>query len=175
MNTSRNTVKQFVPTEVKVGCVKFLIHPFPAFKAANISGELISLVSPVIGGIISMLPAEGKALDVEIEDAAPHLATAFSSINGNKVEVMLRKLLVDNQNVVVMEGDPEYLTEDLANNLFCGETQLMYVLAYHVIRSNFSGFFGKIGNLSGKQNIASIMKKMGFPDTAPLTQANSVN
>lgn len=37
-------LKQMEATKVKVGGNNFFIKPFPAFKAANLTGELLSLI-----------------------------------------------------------------------------------------------------------------------------------
>ena len=41
------------------------------------------------------------------------------------------------------------LTEDLANEIFCEEVQDMFILAFEVIRTNYNGFFKKLGNQFG--------------------------
>ena len=40
-------MKQLESREVTIGENKFYIRPMPAFKAANISGELANLVMPI--------------------------------------------------------------------------------------------------------------------------------
>ena len=89
------------------------------------------------------------------------------------VETLLRQLLVDYGNIAY--DDPETgatpkLTMDKANELFCGEVQDMFILAFEVIRTNYSGFFSKLGGRFG-QAIEELMKKVTprQEDTAPLT------
>jgi len=133
---------------------RFYIRPFPAFAAANLSGEISSLIIPILA---SIAPAASKAggdsvLDINVEDAAPALASGLSAVNGDRVESLLKKLLVKHGNISVeLEGKDEAqrLTEDLANELFCGDAQDMFILAFDVIKVNFSGFFVKLGSLSG--------------------------
>ena len=135
---------------------RFSIYPFYAFTAANLSGEISSLIIPILA---SIAPAAGKAagsgslLDINVEDAAPALASGLASVNGDRVESLLKKLLVKHQNISVeLDGEDEAqrLTEDLANELFCGNAQDMFILAFDVIKVNFSGFFVKLGSsLSG--------------------------
>ena len=77
-------MKQLEAREVVIGENRFYIRPFPAFKAANLSGELATLIAPIISGV-SMLAGdeekEGKNIfDMNIKDAAPAITAAFSSI-----------------------------------------------------------------------------------------------
>ena len=58
------------------------------------------------------------------------------------------ELLVAHGNISVSPGGDDgqntQLTLDLANDLFCGEIDEMFMLMYEVIMVNFSGFFKKI-------------------------------
>ena len=72
---------------------------------------------------------------------------------------MLRDLLVRGNNIAVdFNGETKPLTEDLVNELFCGDVQDMYILAFHVIKINYGGFFGKLGTQSGK--VAELAQKL---------------
>jgi hypothetical protein len=91
-------------------------------------------------------------MDIDIETVVPALANGMSGISGDKLEALLKKLLVKYKNVSVqVEGDNEaqVLTEDLANEVFCGEAQGMFILAVDVIKVNYSGFFAKLGSQFG--------------------------
>ena len=147
-------MKQFDPVNVTVNGYKFHIFPFPAFKAANMSGELVSVLGPALGSILTLLGGDeqegSNVLDVNLDKAAPAIAGAFASINGDKIEGLLKRLLVSGKNVTVnLEGEAEYVTEDILNDIFCGSVESMFVLAFHVIKTNFGGFFKKFENLSG--------------------------
>ena len=150
-------MKQFDPTNVTVNGYKFHIFPFPAFKAANMSGELVSVLGPALGSIVTLLgndegEKEGSnLLDVNLDKAAPAIAGAFGSISGDKIEGLLKRLLISGRNISVEtdDGDAQYLTEDYLNEIFCGSVEGMFVLAFHVIRTNFGGFFKKFESLSG--------------------------
>ena len=145
-------MKQFEPKDVTVLGHQFHIFPFGAFKAANLSGEIAALIGPMLGGLASLLGADNGSnlMDIDAEKAAPAIAGAFDSISGDKVESLLKKLLVQNKNISVeYDGDTVYLSEDLANEIFCMEAQGLYILAFEVIRCNFGGFFGKLGTLFG--------------------------
>lgn len=157
-------MKQMEVTEKKIGDNTFYIKPFPAFVAVNISGELASVVTPLLGGIAALVGgkvgedgtsdgAEKNIMDVDVEDALPVLTSAFSSISGDKFERLMKKLLIDNKNISVeseaTDGEVKLLTYDLANEVFCGDVQDMYILCFEVIRLNFKGFFSKIGDRFG--------------------------
>lgn len=146
-------MKQFDPIEEQVGGHIFSIFPFPAFKAANLSGEIAALVAPMLEGIAKLAVGNENALNIfdsDVEHIAPVITGAFSALSGDKVENLLKKILVSSRNVSVeYNGETQYLTEDLANDLFCGNVQDMYILAFKVIKFNYAGFFEKLGSLFG--------------------------
>lgn len=167
------------PTKKKIGDETFYIYPFPAFKAANITGDLAAVVTPLIGSLAPIFLADSKdggesVLDKDIDKAAPAIAGAFNSVSGDKIEGLLKKLLTKYQNISVEIDDPEdgeepvvWLTDEIADNLFCGNTQDMFVLAFHVIRVNFAGFFEKVAGRSGRV-VDQLMKRMTSQNTANL-------
>lgn len=147
-------MKQLETREVTVGGNRFYIKPFPAFKAANMSAELIALVTPLLSGIAPLVAKAGgdtNLLDLNIEDAIPSITSAFSSLSGDRLERILKHLLIVGENISYEpEGERvRLLTEDLANEIFCEEVQDMFILAFEVIRSNYNGFFKKLGNQFG--------------------------
>lgn len=154
-------MKQQDATEVVVSDNHFFIRPFPAFRAANISGEVIKVIIPIIGSVLPFVTANGdvSALDADLATIAPEITKAFESLSGDAVEKLLRNLLIKGNNIAVdINGETKPLTEDLVNELFCGEVQDMYILAFHVIKINYGGFFGKLGTQSGKA--AELAKKL---------------
>lgn len=166
-------MKQMEVTEKTIGENTFYLKPFPAFVAVNISGELAAILTPMLGGIATLLGTksdwtEGSVdiMDVEIEDALPALSQAFSGLSGDKFERLMKKLLIDHKNISVegetTEGNVKLLTYDLANEVFCGDVQDMYILCFEVIRLNFKGFFTKLGAQFGS------LKDL-LPKTAPAT------
>lgn len=173
------------PTQKQIGEYVFYIYPFSAFKAANISGELVSLISPIL---VSILPSvvnkdnddDGgeSLLDMDISAAMPSIMQACSTLDGDKVEHMMRLLLTQNRNISFeheQERRVKWLSEDDMDELFCGSIEDMFVLAVEVIKINFKGFFKRLGNLSG--NPAELLSKMQKPtstDTSiPLASATS--
>lgn len=158
-------MKRMEVTEKRIGENVFYLKPFPAFTAANISGELAALITPMVSGLAPLLGGKATAADimsVELEDAAPAITGAFSSLSGDKVERLMRKLLIENQNISVdnpENGRTEILSMDLANEIFCGEVQDMFLLCFEVVKINFGGFFKKLGaqfgDLSGLTETAA--------------------
>lgn len=154
MNEARSILNMMNPVETPVGGNMFYIYPFPAFRAANISGDVAALITPMLSSVAAAFGTvkDKNIMDMDVGDVAPHIAGAFSSLSGDKVEKLLRELLLSG-NIGVRSGggmEAKLLTEDLSNEVFCGNIQDMFILSYHVIKVNFKGFFEKFGNLSGK-------------------------
>ena len=150
-------MKQFEAKARELGGYMFYVRPLPAFKAANISGELFGVLLPALGSLAPLLGAKGDAeslLDIDSDVAAKAFAKGVSGLSGEKLEFLLKTLLTQHRNISFEPLDkanakPQILTEELANDIFCGDVQDMFILAFDVIKSNYSGFFGKLGNLFG--------------------------
>lgn len=159
-------MKQLEPVMETVGGTNFYITKFPAFKAANLTGELASVLAPLLGVLASLIDTnEGKdghkgggLLDIDVKEAA-HAMSGCSAISGDKLELLMKKLLLGGHIVAEVQNDnyeiePQRLDMDLANEIFCGEVQDMFILCFHVIKLNFNGFFKKFAGLSGKEGPA---------------------
>lgn len=177
MNEARNITKMMQPTEEKIGGNTFYIYPLPAFTAANLSADVISLLAPLVGGIAGAFASisqddktgENKSLmDMDVSEAVPYIARAFSSLSADKTEQLLRNLLMNKNVVVKQEGSPDadYLTEDKCNEIFCGNVQNMFVLAFYVIKVNYGDFFESLGSRSG--SVKTAVMDLISPGTAPL-------
>lgn len=164
------SLKQMEPTKVEVGGNAFFIRPFPAFKAANLTGELASVLSPLLGAIVPLIGAgEGNdsIMDMDIEKVGEKVAEGvLGSINisGDKIESLMKKLLLGGNIAVEYEDEngetqQDRLDKDLADELFCANVQDMFVLCVHVVRLNFQGFFERIAGLSGKAKPAGAKKQ----------------
>ena len=146
-------MKQIEPVKKSIGDMNFYIRPFPAFKAANISGELADVLAPLFSAVIPII-GEGDLMDIEADKAA-ELITKNISISGDKLEKLAKKLLLGENIAFEIKGehgdtDTGMLNEDVVNEIFCGEVQDLFVLCFYVIQINFNGFFKKLGSLSGK-------------------------
>lgn len=178
-------MKQLESREVTVGENIFYIRPLPAFKAANLSGELAALVLPLVTGLTSLIPAGTTAenmgnglFDIDVKDAGPAISAAFSSLSGDKIEAILKHLLIAGKNISVeVPGERvQILTEDLANEVFCEDVQDMFILAFEVIRTNYNGFFKRLGGRFGP--VVEALKQTVTPSqtsTESSTSAASAN
>lgn len=156
-------LRQTEPTEVRVGGRKFYITPFAAFKAANLTGELASVLAPILAVVAPFVTAGAaeamsdngdETVDVDVSKAAQ--AMSDCNISGDKLEKLMRKLLLGGNVVVELENDegdvePVKLDYDTANEIFCGEVYDMFALCFHVIKLNFGGFFKRLGVRSGEE------------------------
>lgn len=157
-------LRRMEPKTETVGRHKFYITPFSAFKAANMTGELASVLAPLLGAMAPLLDDRGSGdgsdggghkslMDIDAGKAAQ--AMMGCSISGDKLEKLTKKLLLGGHIVVEApnedgEIEPQTLDMDLADELFCGDVQDMFILCFHVIKLNFNGFFKKFAALSGK-------------------------
>lgn len=168
-------------TEKQIGEYTFFIRPFPAFVSANLSGELAALLMPVLGSLAPLAGNVGDDFDVndvDLEKLGPAIVDAFSGLSGDKIETLMRKLLISQTNISVSgpatDGMTKILDMDLANEIFCGEFQDMYILCYEVAKINFGGFFKKIGARFG--NLPGALQKLrNTADSETSTKQDSQN
>lgn len=161
-------------TQINISGNTFYIFPLPAFTAANLSGDILALLAPVIGGVAPAMVADGT--NTKVEDVLPTLTQAFSSMDGSKLEALLRKMLIDGKNITVETDDcpdGERLNQDLINELFCVNVQDMYILAFHVLKVNYQGFFKKLSSRFGGVFKATAQNPPNNTDTS--TAAGSPN
>ena len=155
------SLKQTTPTKVKIGGTRFYITPFPALTAANMTAELAATLAPVMGMLAPLITSASTdkgtvegLLDINVNDFVAALSSC-SALDGNKVESLVLKLLTRGNVVAELEDEngktePERLTEDIINELFCGSIEDMFILCFHVLKENFSCFFGKLASQSGR-------------------------
>ena len=160
-------MKMMEVIEKQIGEHMFYIRPLPAFYSANLSGELANFLTPVFGSLATLADVAGDdgqfhLEDIDMEKIGPALSDAMSGVSGDKVETLMRKLLLNKQNISVSgpatDGDVKLLDTDLVNEVFCGEIQDMYLLCFEVIKFNFKGFFKKFGARFG--NLTSVLRDM---------------
>lgn len=73
-------LKQLEPKKETIGGLNFYIRPFPAMIAANLTGDLASLLTPVLAALMPLVGnggnedegngEDGGLLDVDVNDAA---------------------------------------------------------------------------------------------------------
>lgn len=148
-------IKQIEPNRVSLCGVDFAIYPFGAMKAANLSGELGKFLGPVVAGCLPLIGSNDDVLSLDLKDAMPLVTGAFSTLDGDTIEKLFRKLLLQ-QNISCSYTDPAtgqqvqtWLTQDVLDQIFCQNVDDMYRLAYEVINVNFKGFFKKLLGQSG--------------------------
>ena len=189
-------MKQMKVHEKQIGDNMFYIRPFPALTAAVISGDLVSVIGPIVGELgpaIDIISSAGKKSakaggagegdgdgfdfrDMSIEDVLPAVGAALSHLGGDQLEKLIRSLLIDGENISICgdatDNETVVLDLDTMNEAFCGDIQDMFLLCYEVIRINFKGFFKKLADRSGglRETIRQVkMSSVG----ATLTQAAS--
>lgn len=182
-------MKRMETTEKVIGENTFYIRPFSAFTAANISAELTSVLSPMIGSVGVLIgKVDGSGADasgaedsvdladimnLDMEKALPALAAAFGSLSGDRMEKLMLRLLVDNKNIAVegeaTDGRTVQMSKDLADEVFCGEVQDMFILCYEVIKVNYGNFFKKLVAQFGRQQADTEMEATSSDATASLT------
>lgn len=154
--------------EVQIDGISFFISPFPVFIAARITAQLSKVLSPILGGVIALLGSEDetgedteKDLSENVVAAIPAFTAAMQGLSPVEFEKLARELLVNSRNIAFKNQDypnGEILTEDAVNAIFAGNTQNMYILAFHVIKENYGGFFGKFKIPSGNAKVKEILK-----------------
>ena len=97
-------MKQTTPITKEIGDYRFYIRPFSAFTAANMTGDLANIATPMLAAIapiaVKVLGSEdGKVLDTDLADMAPSMQGAFSGLSGDKLEKISRKLLIEHKNI----------------------------------------------------------------------------
>ena len=165
-------LKQQEPSVQKIDGMTFYITPFPAFKAAKLSGELASVLAPVFGVLLPLLgladtDGEGNKVDLMDVDMDKVIAavSGATSIDGDALEKLARNLLLGGHIAIKYEDEngeqvTETLDADIVNEVFCGEVQNLYVLCYYVIRLNFKGFFKNAAARFGAEKSAQQVRKI---------------
>lgn len=159
-------MKRQTPTTKTIGEYNYYIYPFGALIASRLTGDLLALVTPMLGAAAPLIgkqlnEEDASLFDLEVEELAPVLSGAFASLTGEKVESLMRQLLLDHKNIY-FEGmgdeSPKLLGADDLNEIFCLDLQDMYLLAWEVLKLNFKGFFKKLSTQSG--DLGTLVEKV---------------
>ncbi len=148
----------FQPVRKEIGGYTFYIRPMAAMKCAAVSGELAAVLVPLMA---ALLPMAKEGEEVDITEAAPAIAAAFSTLSGDKLQKLMYKLLVEDRTIGVEGGDLKNATmldEKTMDIVFAGNAQNMFVLAFYVINTNFGDFFGSLGTRYG-----GVIEKLKVP------------
>ena len=147
--------------KVTLGGYNFYIYPFGAMRAAHISGDLFGVAAPLVAAIASLLSANGlddsneSIMDMDAGKAIRYIIPAFSTINGETVEKLIRLLIIKYQNVAYDTDEDQvakWLDENEVDIVFRRDLPNLYMLAWEVIKLNFGGFFEMLSNLFGEQD-----------------------
>lgn len=161
-------IKQMDPHYVEVGNHKFALYPFPAFKAINVAGELTTVLAPILSALAPLVMNNNKDGGngglMDIDSGAVGKVFSDCIVDGNKLELLIRKLIIGDHVVVEYENNGEVkplaLNETLINNLFIGEIQNIFVLCFEVIKLNYNGFFQNLNVQSGKVELEKVKRKI---------------
>ena len=138
------------PTQKVIGEYTFYIRPMGAMKCAALSGELAAVAVPLITALLPL--AGGDMSDINIVEAAPAIAGAFSTLSGEKVRSLMYSLLIDGR-LIGVEGPgldgAKMLDEQIMDIVFAKNAQNMFILAFYVINENFGDFFSTLGTQYG--------------------------
>ena len=192
--------KRLDPDRVTIDGVNYYIYRFSAFECANLMGDLSKVASPIIGAIVPVLSAVnvdtadldklsleeiGSTLFGELKDSSVYTALGEAlckmQVSGNMLEYLMRRLLVQKQNISAEYRSEEtgkvetaILDADLVDELFYDNLPGMFTLAAHVIRCNYGNFFGKIASRFGPPPKTE-EKEATSDDTEPLTAPSFQN
>lgn len=166
-------MKRTETQKVELGDRVFTIWKFSAFTSARIFGDLTGAVTPVVASVLPVLASagllskdkDGKAVlntDVDERQLSASLSAMAGNLSGEKLEKILIELLVAHENITYLNDKKDWccLTEEDADEIFCGDLQDMLMLAWKVIRFNYGGFFGKFADQFGSQLKSAVQKKM---------------
>lgn len=150
-------LRQMESKEYVVNGMTCHITPFPAFKAAKLSGDLAKFIAPLASVFVPLIEKakNGEIKDIDENEALSLLPECLKDFSGDDLEKLLRTLLIGGNVVVEIpdedgEVEARKLTQDVADEVFCGNLQGMYQLAYYVVKLNFGGFFEKLPTQFGE-------------------------
>ena len=150
-------MRQLEPKRVTIGEIEYAIYPFGAFDAAAISGDLAKMIGPLLVGVLPFIDEKGKPA-ADLSNLGPALNMALASLDGEKLQSMLRQLLIVKKNINCEYRDDtgqivqKLLTIELANEIFVGNLDEMVQLAVEVVNFNFAGFFTQMLTLFGSRS-----------------------
>lgn len=165
-------LKQHEATRVNYDGIDFAIFPFPAMKAACISGDLVKFLTPVIGGLLPAFKggvdgekALSSLLQMDMSDLMSMVQIITASLDAGTIEKLLSELLTDSGNVSCEYRDDKgkavktVLTKDVADEIFVGNLDSMLMLAVDVVKLNYGDFFTKLLGRFGNEPEESKTRK----------------
>lgn len=170
-------MKRQDPVTKTIGNYNFYIRPFGAMTASKMTGDLAALVTPMLGAVAPVVgkylnAEDGSLLDVDVADLGPVLTSAFTSLTGDNLERMMGQLLIDHKNIYfdsIDDHDVKLLDRDEVDEIFCMELQDMFLLAFEVLKLNYSGFFRKLASRYG--DLDAILEKLASKNSDVMASA----
>lgn len=170
-------MKQQDPITKTIGEYNFYIRPFGAMTASKMTGDLAALVTPMLGAVAPVIgkylnTEDGSLLDIDVGDLGPVLTNAFTSLTGDNLERMMSQLLIDHKNIhfdSTESREVKLLNRDELDEIFCMELQDMFLLAFEVLKLNYSGFFRKLASRYG--NLDGILEKLASKNSSDTASA----
>lgn len=170
-------MKRQDPVTKTIGDYNFYILPFGAMTASKMTGDLAALVTPMLGAVAPLIgkqlnAEDGSLLDIDVSDLGPALTGVFSSLTGDNLERMMGQLLIDYKNIhfdSTENHEVKLLTRDELDEIFCMELQDMFLLAFEVLKLNYSGFFRKLASRYG--NLDAILEKLASKNSDDMASA----
>ena len=172
-------------TEIAVGDLVFFVTKFRALAAARISGDVVSLVAPLLGGAGSLLDAWAGSDDdtpetVEGVDNSENGEGVDAAAAGESSSTMLdqnfgailpaltdglakldgRRLEAILLELLIQEHCISYedkcLTQAVLDEVFCGDLMGLLTLAVEVIKLNYGSLFTMLGSQSGNRAVSAL-------------------
>ena len=170
-------MKQQNPITKTIGDYNFYIRPFGAMTASKMTGDLAALVTPMLGAVAPLIgkqlnAEDGSLLDINVEDLGPALTGVFSTLTGDNLERMMGQLLIDHKNIhfdSIENKEVKLLDRDELDEIFCMELQDMFILAFEVLKLNYSGFFRKLASRYG--DLDGILEKLASRSSDTMASA----
>lgn len=156
-------LKQIDPKKVTIGDINYFIYPFPAIKAAGISGDLGKFIAPLIAAILPAVDDLERFMNEDMAKNMPVIMQALDVLDADKVEHILTVLLLKYQNISIEYRDDNgqmvqaWLTRELADDLFIGKMQDMIRLTVEVVKLNYTSFF--TGSTTQSGSLGSDLRK----------------
>ncbi|MBE6725093.1 MAG: hypothetical protein E7576_07890 [Ruminococcaceae bacterium] len=156
-------LKRTESTQFDIGEYSFYVTPFPAMKSAGIAADVAKVIGPALGGFISLVGGNGTEeanadnllAGIDSQKAVSVIGEALSSLNGDEMERIISRLLLDNNNVSVSGPYTDFkavrMNREAFDEVFCCEAQNIFVLCWDVINLNYKSFFKNIALQFGNQ------------------------
>ena len=158
-------------TRVSYNDVEYAIFPFPAMVSTRIAGDLAKYIGPIVSALMPLMSGDLKgtnadevgmeildnAMKRQVDELVPVLQSAFSALDGESLQKVVKSLLIENGNINYEYVDDNgrvitrRLTASTMDELFIGNLDVMLKLCIDVVRVNFTGFFGSRLSRSGGQ------------------------